>query len=221
MEKKLNFKIGSHIFVASHGVGHIKDIIKEVYFETEMVLYKIFFDKDKLELLIPTSRLKDVGARLLIDKKTANWIFSSVLTKSPKTSKGGSWTTRMLEAGTKVDSGSTVLIAEVSRDLHVSANDPNKSYLEKSIYEKAIGYLVDEMRVVLGLTKEEVYKRVLEVLNISSNAIIKEKVKAAEDDFSEDDDMDEIYKDDSSEDDDIDSKDSETKSTKKSKKKIA
>lgn len=223
MDKKLNFKVGSYVFVASHGLGCVTDVVKDVYFGTEITLYKMFFEKDKLELLIPTSRLKDVGARPLIDKKTANWIFSSVLNKGPRTSKGGSWTTRMLEAGTKVDSGSTVLIAEVARDLHISANDPNKSYLEKSIYEKAINHLVDELKIVLSLTKEEVYKRIIDVLNVATSSIIKEKAKVT-DDFSEDDDIDEIYKDESSDDEDeeisiSDSDEDEEKSSKKGKRK--
>ena len=58
------------------------------------------------------------------------------------------WSRRAQEYEAKINSGDPVSIAEVVRDLHRTATQPEQSYSERQIYEQALERLV--VGVALG-----------------------------------------------------------------------
>ena len=58
------------------------------------------------------------------------------------------WSRRAQEYEAKINSGDLVSIAEVVRDLHRGADQPEQSYSERQIYEAALGRLARELAAV-------------------------------------------------------------------------
>src|SRR3546814_8209483 len=58
------------------------------------------------------------------------------------------WSRRAQEYEAKINSGDPVSIAEVVRDLHRSADQPDQSYSERQMYQAALDRLARELAAV-------------------------------------------------------------------------
>jgi CarD family transcriptional regulator len=64
------------------------------------------------------------------------------------------WSRRAQEYEAKINSGDPVSIAEVLRDLHRNAGQPDQSYSERQIYEAALDRLARELAAVEKTDRE-------------------------------------------------------------------
>ncbi len=87
-----------------------------------------------------------------------------------KTLKGRSrvrrtmWSRRAQEYEAKINSGDPVSIAEVVRDLHRNAGQPDQSYSERQIYQAALDRLSRELAAVEDIDEEAATHRLEEML---------------------------------------------------------
>ena len=87
-----------------------------------------------------------------------------------KTLKGRSrvrrtmWSRRAQEYEAKINSGDPVSIAEVVRDLHRSAGQPDQSYSERQIYQAALERLSRELAAVESIDEEAATQKLEEML---------------------------------------------------------
>ena len=190
---KVNLKEGIDLYCPSNGPGKVVSVEEKEVLGEKLTFCQMEFKKDNVKLSIPVNNMKEMGIRTIISKESANKILETVLDKPAKSSKGV-WTKRIQEYETKLYSGSAIFIAEVVRDLFAGLKDPNKSFGERMLFDKAFEYLVQEMSIALRCTVEEANKKISDVLNsnckvsrISANV---EKAEAMDGDF-DDNDVDE------------------------------
>jgi CarD family transcriptional regulator len=74
------------------------------------------------------------------------------------------WNRRAQEYEAKINSGDPVSIAEVVRDLHRNAGQPDQSYSERQIYEAALDRLARELAAVERIDKEVATQKLNNVL---------------------------------------------------------
>jgi CarD family transcriptional regulator len=74
------------------------------------------------------------------------------------------WSRRAQEYEAKINSGDPNSIAEVLRDLHRGADQPDQSYSERQIYESALDRLARELAAVERIDEETASHRLEEVL---------------------------------------------------------
>lgn len=135
----------------------------------------IQFEKDKLTLRVPTSKLQSVGMRKLAEEP--------VVKKAMETLKGKArikrtmWSRRAQEYEAKINSGDLIAIAEVVRDLYRSEAQPEQSYSERQLYELALDRMAREIAAVDKLDERGAMQRITEVLAKSARAMS----RAAED----------------------------------------
>ena len=70
------------------------------------------------------------------------------------------WSRRAQEYEAKIDSGDLVSIAEVVRDLHRAGGQPEQSYSERQLYEKALARMAREVAAVERTDEQTAVKRV-------------------------------------------------------------
>jgi CarD family transcriptional regulator len=201
---KVKLQEGMMLYCASHGPGKVVKIESKEYFGEKITFCEMKFEKDDMKILTPISKMNEMGIRTIISKESAKKILDTVLNRPAKCSKG-IWTKRIVECETKLYSGSATLIAEVVRDLFAGMKDPNKSYGERVLFDKAFDRLVLEFSIAMGITIEEANKEILDVLNAQYNSshkndVVKDKEMDA-DDFT-DDDIEDIADEDDSDDED-------------------
>ncbi len=156
------FKTSELIVYPAHGVGRIIGIEEQEIAGISLELFVIEFEKDKMTLRVPTSKLTSVGMRKLAE--------DDVLKKAMDTLKGKArikrtmWSRRAQEYEAKINSGDLVAIAEVVRDLYRSEAQPEQSYSERQLYEAALDRMSRELAAVDKSDERSAMQRITEVL---------------------------------------------------------
>ena len=161
--RNTNFNVGDSVVYPSHGVGVITSEEVQSVAGTEVNLYVISFEKDKMILRVPKSRASKAGLRHLSSDDEIEAVVKILQSKAKLTK--GMWSKRAQEYEMKINSGSIVAIAEVLRDLHRNVEDPERSYSEKVIYDLALDRLVNEYSVATKLDRAESHNKILSILN--------------------------------------------------------
>lgn len=159
----LTFNAGEYVVYPTHGVGKVADVTKQNIAGSELELLVVNFDKDKMTLRIPTSKISNVGLRKISDEKTMNEAFATLKGKAKV--RKIMWSRRAQEYENKINSGNPVAIAEVIRDLYRNENIAEQSYSERQIYEQAVNRLASEVSIYSNCTMEEANKKLLDILS--------------------------------------------------------
>ena len=158
----LTFNAGEYVVYTTHGVGKVADVTKQNIAGSELELLVVNFDKDKMTLRIPTSKIQNVGLRKISDDKTMNEAFATL--KGKAKIRKIMWSRRAQEYENKINSGNPVAIAEVIRDLYRNENLAEQSYSERQIYEQAVNRLASEVSIYSNCSMEEANKKLLDIL---------------------------------------------------------
>jgi CarD family transcriptional regulator len=160
--KKSEFKANDFIVYPAHGVGKITGIEKQEVAGHALELFVISFEKEKMTLRVPITKVESVGMRRLAADE--------VVAQALKTLKGRArvkrtmWSRRAQEYEAKINSGDLIAIAEVVRDLYRSDKQPEQSYSERQLYEQALERMAREVAAVEKSTDDEAITKIEGVL---------------------------------------------------------
>ncbi|MBF0561085.1 MAG: CarD family transcriptional regulator [Alphaproteobacteria bacterium] len=146
MSRELSYISGDFVVYPTHGVGKVIEIETQTIGGVQLDLFVIRFERDRMTLRVPIAKAKNSGLRKLSTRK----VMESALTtlRGRARVKRTMWSRRAQEYEAKINSGDPVSIAEVVRDLHRSATQPEQSYSERQIYEQALERLACELAAV-------------------------------------------------------------------------
>jgi CarD family transcriptional regulator len=156
--RKHEFKTNDHVVYPTHGVGKVSGIEEKEVAGTRLELFIIEFEKDKMTLRVPTLKAKAVGMRKLSSPEVVTGALNTL--KGRARIKRTMWSRRAQEYEAKIDSGDLVSIAEVVRDLHRAGGQPEQSYSERQLYEKALARMAREVAAVEKTDEQAAVKRV-------------------------------------------------------------
>ena len=153
MSDKLPFAVGDYVVYPAHGVGRVDGLETQEIAGQELRLYIITFESSRMTLRVPVNKVGNSGLRKLSSKKQMD---SALITlKGRARVKRTMWSRRAQEYEAKINSGDPVSIAEVVRDLHRTATQPEQSFSERQIYEAAVERLVDELAAIEKIDKDK------------------------------------------------------------------
>ncbi len=137
------FHEGDHVVYPTHGVGKVERIATEEIAGHKLELIHITFEENRMTLRVPVSKARSAGLRKLATRK----MFDDALAvlKGRARIKRTMWSRRAQEYEAKINSGDPIAIAEVVRDLHRNAGQPDQSFSERQIYEAAMDRLAAEL----------------------------------------------------------------------------
>ena len=156
------FRLNDFVVYPAHGVGKIMTVETQEIAGTQMELFVIAFEKDKMTLRVPTAKATAVGMRNLASEE--------LVEKAMKTLKGRArvkramWSRRAQEYEQKINSGDLMSIAEVVRDLHRNDEEREQSYSERQLYEAALERLTREVAAVDGTDEGVAGEKVTDIL---------------------------------------------------------
>jgi CarD family transcriptional regulator len=141
--KAETFVEGDHVVYPTHGVGKVERIATEEIAGHKLELIHITFEENRMTLRVPVAKARSAGLRKLATRK----LFDEALTvlKGRARIKRTMWSRRAQEYEAKINSGDPLAIAEVVRDLHRNAGQPDQSFSERQIYEAAMDRLAAEL----------------------------------------------------------------------------
>jgi CarD family transcriptional regulator len=143
MAKAEIFHEGDHVVYPTHGVGKVERIAIEEIAGHKLELIHITFEENRMTLRVPVAKARTAGLRKLATRK----LFDEALNvlKGRARIKRTMWSRRAQEYEAKINSGDPLAIAEVVRDLHRNAGQPDQSFSERQIYEAAMERLAAEL----------------------------------------------------------------------------
>jgi CarD family transcriptional regulator len=156
------FKSGDFVVYPTHGVGRIEGLEDQVIADEKLELIVIDFEKEKMKLRVPVTKAQSAGLRKLSTRK--------VMDNALETLRGRSrvrrtmWSRRAQEYEAKINSGDPVSIAEVVRDLHRNADQPDQSYSERQIYQAALDRLARELAAVEKIDHDKATEKLEKLL---------------------------------------------------------
>jgi CarD family transcriptional regulator len=141
--KDETFAEGDHVVYPTHGVGRVEKIAVEEIAGHKLELIHITFEENRMTLRVPVAKARSAGLRKLATRK----LFDEALAvlKGKARIKRTMWSRRAQEYEAKINSGDPLAIAEVVRDLHRNAGQPDQSFSERQIYEAAMDRLAAEL----------------------------------------------------------------------------
>ncbi len=157
--KAENFVAGDHVVYPTHGVGKVDRIAVEEIAGHTLELICITFDENRMTLRVPTNKARTAGLRKLASKKQFDDVLAVL--KGRARIKRTMWSRRAQEYEAKINSGDPAAIAEVVRDLHRNAGQPDQSFSERQIYESALDRLAAEYAALEQLEKSAAIEKLI------------------------------------------------------------
>ncbi len=143
---KSEYDEGDYVVYPTHGVGRVLGIETQEVAGVTLDLIVIKFEKDRMTLRVPVEKAANSGLRKLSSRKMMDTALTTL--KGRSRAKRTMWSRRAQEYEAKINSGDPVSIAEVVRDLHRSADQPDQSYSERQMYQAALDRLARELAAV-------------------------------------------------------------------------
>ncbi len=162
MAKAEIFIEGDYVVYPTHGVGKVERIATEEIAGHKLELIHITFEENRMTLRVPVAKARTAGLRKLATRK----MFDEALAvlKGRARVKRTMWSRRAQEYEAKINSGDPLAIAEVVRDLHRNAGQPDQSFSERQIYEQAMDRLAAELAALDGTDKMAAVVKLAEFL---------------------------------------------------------
>ena len=162
MAAKENFVEGDYVVYPTHGVGKVERIATEEIAGHKLELIHITFEENRMTLRVPVSKARTAGLRKLATRKVFDEALA--LLKGRARIKRTMWSRRAQEYEQKINSGDPMQIAEVVRDLHRNAGQPDQSFSERQIYEAAMDRLAAELAALDQVDKGTALTKLSEYL---------------------------------------------------------
>lgn len=156
--QRQGFKTSEFIVYPAHGVGQITAIEEQEVAGMTLELFVINFEKDKMTLRVPITKVASVGMRKLADGDRVEKALETVRGRARV--KRTMWSRRAQEYEAKINSGDLISIAEVVRDLYRSDSQPEQSYSERQLYEAALDRMAREISAVNKVSETEAIRRI-------------------------------------------------------------
>jgi CarD family transcriptional regulator len=164
--EKLDFVAGDFVVYPAHGVGQVEGVEIQNIAGMQVTLYTICFEKDRMRLKLPVSKVKASGLRKLSSKDRLKDALATLQGRSQV--RRIMWSRRAQEYEAKINSGDPVSIAEVLRDLKKEGDQGEQSYSERQIYQAALARLAREVAAIEQIDEKKAAEKLEAVLgNVS------------------------------------------------------
>ena len=160
--KQSEFSAGDFVVYPTHGVGKVEGIETQEISGVTLDLIIIRFDKDRMTLRVPVDKAENSGLRKLSTRKVMDSALATL--KGRSRVKRTMWSRRAQEYEAKINSGDPVSIAEVVRDLHRNADQPDQSYSERQMYQAALDRLAREVAALEKIDEEAAAEKLEQLL---------------------------------------------------------
>ncbi len=162
-QEKLDFATGDFVVYPAHGVGFVEGVETTMIAGMEITLYTICFEKDRMRLKLPVSKVKVSGLRKLSSKDRLKDALATLQGRSQ--TRRVMWSRRAQEYEAKINSGDPVAIAEVLRDLRKDTDESEQSYSERQIYQAALERLAREVAAIEKIDEKKAAEKLEAVLS--------------------------------------------------------
>ena len=164
------FKIGDKVVYPMHGAGTIESIEEKEMLGKQEDYYIIKMPVGGMKLMVPTSKVDNIGIREVSNKGEAERVFSILEKPKDPYIYDANWSKRYNVNVEKIKSGSITEVAEVVRELSHRHMERGLSIGEKKMLNTAKDILLSEMVLSEGMSQDILDNKIEEAIKLSYNA---------------------------------------------------
>lgn len=164
----LRLKVGDVVLYPARGVCTVREIATTYVDGQAFEVYVLVQEGTGGTLMVPMGKAASNGLRTVPQGKELDGALDVL--KGRARAGRGVWARRAKEFDEKIKSGDPAQLAEVVRDLHAKAGQPEQSYSERVIYENAMERLTSVVAAGKQVTREDATALLLDMLAPSKKA---------------------------------------------------
>lgn len=164
------FKIGDKVVYPMHGAGTIESIEEKEMMGKQEDYYIIKMPVGGMKLMVPTSKVDNIGIREISNKTEAEKVFSILEKPKDPYIYDANWNKRYNINAEKIKSGNILEVAEVVRELSHRHMERGLSIGEKKMLTTAKDILLSEMVLSEEMSHEVLDNKIEEAIKLSYNA---------------------------------------------------
>lgn len=164
------FNIGDKVVYPMHGAGTIESIEEREMLGNSEDYYIIKMPVGGMKLMVPTSKVANVGIREISGKSEADKVFGVLEKPKEPYVHDANWSKRYNLNVEKIKSGDILEVAEVVRELSHRHMERGLSIGEKKMLSTAKNILISEMVLAENLDKDVLDNKIEEIIKESYNA---------------------------------------------------
>ena len=145
--------IGQKVFIAEYGAGYIQDIDNNELSNIETKYVNIYLLLDNMNLMIPIDKIENYKIRNILNEVELEIILNTIW--SDYNYIESNWNNRYRSNKKKIQSGNTLKMCEVIRDLYYLKKKDMLPPGEVKILERVEGMIASEIMLVFGLNMEQ------------------------------------------------------------------
>lgn len=145
--------IGEKVFVADYGAGYIQDIESKELSSIKYKYVNIYLLLDNMNFMIPIDKIENYKIRNILNKMELELVLNTISNDSDHIESN--WNNRYRSNKKKIQSGDTLKMCEVIRDLYCLRRQEMLPPGEEKILERVEGMIASEIMLVLDLNMEQ------------------------------------------------------------------
>ena len=145
--------IGEKIFIAGYGAGYVQDLDNRELSGKMCEYVNIYLLLDNMNFMIPIKRLENYKIRKALNRAELEKVLNTISNGADHIE--GNWNNRYRINKKKIQSGNTLKMCQVIRDLYYLKKEDMLPPGELKILERVEGMVASEIMLVLELSLEE------------------------------------------------------------------
>ncbi|WP_443662480.1 CarD family transcriptional regulator [Clostridium sp.] len=145
--------VGEKIFIPDYGAGYVKNIDDKESSNIACKYVNIYFLLDNMNFMIPINKIENYRVREILNKVELDEILITIGSDSVFIEKN--WNNRYRSNKKKIQSGNTLKMCEVIRDLYCLKKKDMLPPGEVKILERVEGMVASEIMLAFGLDMEQ------------------------------------------------------------------
>jgi CarD family transcriptional regulator len=145
--------IGEKIFIAGYGAGYIQDMDNRELSGIMCEYINIYLILDNMNFMIPINRIENYKIRKALNRAELEKVLNTISNGADDIE--GNWNNRYRINKKKIQSGNTLKMCQVIRDLYYLKKEDMLPPGELKILERVEGMVASEIMLVLELSMEE------------------------------------------------------------------
>ena len=148
----MHFKVGDRAVYPGHGLGRITAIETKEISGARQKFYSILLTSSDMKIMVPENRMKAVGLRSIITRKTAETVLVILQDRKTRYSlveTGKNWGKRYQEYMKIIKTGNIIKTAQIFRELLNIEEKKGLSFYERQLMLTVCKMLFDEISMVM------------------------------------------------------------------------
>ena len=150
--------IGENVFIADYGAGYVQNIDSSELLKIKANYVNIYFLLDNMNLMIPIDRIKNYKIRNVSNSVELEETLSTI--KNQSNYIESNWNNRYRTNKKKIQSGNTLKMCQVIRDLYYLKKKNMLPPGELKILERVEGLVASEIMLVFGINMEQALSKI-------------------------------------------------------------